>query len=182
MKQTVSTDLETFRPTVSARQRAAARGLLASVLFAALTACGGGAGLPVEGKAPSLSPETARADAAATTRPAALAAKPVSVPVLEGPPGLPLDSSLRDYAAPEPVAGAASAPATVRFAVTAKPAVTVGEVNRALAAVGARIVDMRAHDLTFSIEVNDAAQADFHGMVLARLEASNVFESVLPLN
>ena len=107
--------------------------------------------------------------------------------VLDAPPGLLLASNLRDYAAPElqPQAAAADrAPATsaARFVVTALPTVTVGEVSRTLSAAGTRIVEMRAHDLTFSIEATDGATADARERVISRLEASRLFESVLPVN
>jgi len=165
--------------------------LLSALLL--LGACGGGD--PPSPDAPTVlhsaaalpdtdTPATARASGDAGAR---VAAHGSSAFVLDVPPGLLLASNLRDYAAPESALQAASAASVppayaARFVVTALPTVTVGEVSRALLAAGTRIVEMRAHDLTFSIEATDGASIHVRDRVLSRLEASRLFESVLPVN
>ena len=158
------------------------------VALGCLVACGGGdppsPDVPASSSAGVvLSIAPAHAPGAGGERVRPVAAGSV-MRVLDAPPGLLLASNLRDYLAPELAASAAGAnPASsVRFVVTALPTVTVGEVNRALLAAGTRIVEMRAHDLTFSIEAHGSTSGPVRERVLSRLEASRLFESVLPVN
>ena len=166
-------------------RRAAGGGLLM-----ALAACGGGDPLPVDSAAvpPHETPMLTGAPPAvrvaegigATSATPATAENPN---VLDGPPGLLLVSNLHDYSVPAPQAASAPASrATLRLAVTALPTVTVGEVNRALSSIGARIVEMRAHDLMFSIEAAEVKSADARDRVVSQLEASKLFESIQLLN
>ncbi len=159
-----------------------------------LGACGGGDSLPPGvGAAPlSVTPDSARraaggeaggAGTVVSHDGASVALKRANPLVLDAPPGLLLVSNLRDHGVPGSAAAAASAPpSAVRLTVTALPNVTVGEVNRALSNVGARIVEMRVHDLTFSIETVEAESAGARDSVVSRLEASRLFESVVPVN
>lgn len=139
-----------------------------------LAACGGGDAPPLD------VPTTPRTGAVTPS-----AQAEVGAPVLDAPPGLPLASSLRDYVAPVSPSASAGGPATAsaaRFVVTVLPTVTVGEVSRALLAAGTRIVEMRAHDLTFSIESTGGGSNQVRDRVVSDLEASRLFESVLPVN
>ena len=166
--------------------RAAGGGLLM-----ALAACGGSGPLPLDGAA--MPPrETAALSAAQPTDRitdgiGADSAAPTAVDnpnTLDAPPGLPLVSNLRDYSV-SAVQSASSTPApgaALRLAVTALPTVTVGEVNRALSSIGARIVEMRAHDLMFSIEAANVESAGARDRVVGQLVASKLFESIQPLN
>jgi hypothetical protein len=157
----------------------------------ALAACGGSDPLPREGAAApphrtavsSVAPPTDRvADGVVATSVTPAAVE--NPKVLDAPPGLLLVSNLRNYSVPAPQA-ATSAPASgaaLRLAVTALPTVTVGEVNRTLLSIGARIVEMRAHDLMFSIEAADVDSAVARDRVVGQLEASKLFESIQLLN
>ncbi len=164
---------------------------LAGTALLLLGACGGGDSLmpdpPTAPQASAAAPHAPVAARALGESAVRAAAADRHAQVLDAPPGLLLASNLRDYVAPElqpPTAAAASAPPTsaARFVVTALPTVTVGEVSRTLSAAGTRIVEMRAHDLTFSIEATDGATASARDRVISRLEASRLFESVSPVN
>ena len=70
----------------------------------------------------------------------------------------------------------------LRFLLMTKSGVTVGQLNAALVSIGAQIVEMRFDDPTLSIEVPGSDRVDVPGRVLEKLEATQLFELITPLN
>jgi hypothetical protein len=101
--------------------------------------------------------------------------------LLEGPPGISMVQAVRDYSVPE-VPQPPEDVRRLRFLLMTKSGVTVGQLNAALVSIGAQIVEMRFDDPTLSIEVPGSDRVDVPGRVLEKLEATQLFELITPLN
>ena len=101
--------------------------------------------------------------------------------LLEGPPGINMVQAVRDFSVPE-VPQPPEDMRRLRFLLMTKSGVTVGQVNAALVSIGAQIVEMHADDPNLSIEVPGSDRVDVPGRVLEKLDATQLFELITPLN
>jgi hypothetical protein len=106
---------------------------------------------------------------------------PLAGKLLDGPPGLGMIQVVRDYSVPE-VPQPAEDIRRLRFLLMTKSGVTVGQINAALVSIGAQIVEMHADDPNLSIEVPGSDRVDVPGRVLEKLDATQLFEIITPLN
>lgn len=109
------------------------------------------------------------------------AVHPQAGKLLEGPPGISMVQAVRDFAVPE-VPQPPEDMRRLRFLLMTKSGVTVGQVNAALVSIGAQIVEMHAEDPNLTIEVPGSDRVDVPGRVLEKLDTTQLFELITPLN